>query len=56
MERSSVQEEIRKLRRMRDRGLGEEGRTKEEQDRAMEGEDADTEIDPEGRDDPSDER
>lgn len=35
MEERSTEEEIHELRRVRDRGLGEEGRTKEEQDRAM---------------------
>lgn len=36
--RDEAREEVADLRRARDRGLGEEGRTKEEQDRAMEGE------------------
>lgn len=35
--REEVREEVADLRRARDRGFGEEGRTKEEQDRAMEG-------------------
>jgi len=35
MEERSTEEQIDELRRARDRGLGEEGRTKEEQDRAM---------------------
>jgi hypothetical protein len=37
MEHERVEEEIDDLRKARDRGLGEEGRTKEEQDRAMMG-------------------
>lgn len=35
MERERTDEQIEDLRKARDRGLGEEGRTKEEQDRAM---------------------
>jgi hypothetical protein len=37
MEPERAEEQIRDLRKARDRGLGEEGRTKEEQDRAMMG-------------------
>jgi hypothetical protein len=37
MEPKQAEEQIRDLRKARDRGMGEEGRTKEEQDRAMMG-------------------
>ena len=37
MEPERAEEQIRSLRKARDRGLGEEGRSKEEQDRAMMG-------------------
>lgn len=45
MEPKRAEEQIEDLREARDRGLGEEGRTKEEQDRAMMG-DAATEERP----------
>lgn len=47
MEPERAEEQIRELRKGRDRGLGEEGRTKEEQDRAMMGDAAPDEGDPE---------
>lgn len=47
MEPERAEQQIEDLRRARDRGLGEEGRTKEEQDRAMMGNAAPDEGDPE---------
>lgn len=46
MEPERAEEQIEDLRQARDRGLGEEGRTKEEQDRAMMGDAAPTEERP----------
>ncbi|HEX5949484.1 MAG TPA: hypothetical protein VFZ96_00645 [Actinomycetota bacterium] len=46
MEPERAEEQIRELRKARDRGLGEEGRTKEEQDRAMMGDGAPAEERP----------
>jgi len=47
MEPEQAEEQIRDLRKARDRGMGEEGRTKEEQDRAMMGDAAPAEGRPE---------
>lgn len=46
MEPERAEEQIKDLREAPDRGLGEEGRTKEEQDRAMMGDAAPTEERP----------
>ncbi len=46
MEPERAEEQIEDLRQARDRGLGEEGRTKEEQDRAMMGDAAPAEERP----------